>query len=81
MEPGWGGNVGAALAFEEEGEPEGESRAVGWGEGWRRADALRLSISLLAGFNSLLASLGLQAAGVGSQLRAPFRIGRRLREA
>lgn len=33
-EPGWGEDVGAALAFEEEGEPEGEGGAVGWVEGW-----------------------------------------------
>lgn len=32
-EPGWGENVGAALAFEEEGEPEGDGCAVGWPEG------------------------------------------------
>ncbi len=29
-EPGRGEDVGAALAFEEEGEPEGEGGAVGW---------------------------------------------------
>ena len=33
-EPGRGEDVGAALAFEEEGEPEGERGAVGWVEGW-----------------------------------------------
>ena len=33
-EPGWGEDVGAALAFEKEGEPEGEGGAVGRVE-WR----------------------------------------------
>lgn len=39
-EPGWGEDVGAALAFEEEGEPEGEGGAVGWVEGWCWAGSL-----------------------------------------
>lgn len=33
VEPGRGEDVGAALAFEEEGEPEGEGGASGWKEG------------------------------------------------
>jgi len=33
-EPGWGEDVGAALAFEEESEPEGERSTVGGVEGW-----------------------------------------------
>lgn len=32
-EPGWGEDVGSALAFEKEGEPEGELGAEGWAEG------------------------------------------------
>ena len=32
-QPGRGEDVGSALAFEEEGEPEGELGAVGWAEG------------------------------------------------
>ena len=33
-EPGRGEDVGSALAFEEEGEPEGEGGSVGWSEGF-----------------------------------------------
>lgn len=33
MDPGWWEDVCAALAFEEEGQPEGEGGTAGWEEG------------------------------------------------
>ncbi len=46
--PGWGEDVGAALAFEEESKPEGEGGAVGWVEEgrWALGDERRV-VSML----------------------------------
>ena len=45
-EPGWRENIGSALAFEEEGKPEGERRTVWWSEGWRWPLDLRLLVKV-----------------------------------
>lgn len=49
VEPWWGHDVGAALAFEQDGEPEGEVGALGWDEGFGWALG-ELSISTVAWF-------------------------------
>lgn len=74
MQPGWRSYVGAALALQEEREPERDVTPVRRVEVGCRADALPHSV--VGGVNSLQASLVLLTAGEESPLRVPFRKGR-----